>query len=478
MKRISYVLILLTIVFAINSHAQNPNDALRLSEPGIISNAGLLSMGNSGIAYNAGFSSGLSNPAVFALTKNGLFSAGFYYNDMQNDITFMDNKSNYSKSSNHLSQIGFVIPVPTFRGSMAFALGYNRVKDFNNTVQFDGFNSGGTSLIQDLTFANDDLAYDLNLSYGIFDGDEWLYDETIIDGNLNQSGSIIDMGGIDTWNLSGAVEFARNLFVGVTLNIHSGSFRRDKEYFEDDSQNKYQGETSPGVESTDFQAFSIYETIDWDISGWDMKLGMLYKFNPYSQFGATIKLPTQYTIDEEYSVEALSDFGGGIGYSIDPSVSRIEYDIKTPFELGVGFAYGIAGVSLSAQATLIDYTQMEFSDGLDAVSRNSNNRIIADEFRTVLNYNLGAEYYLHYPKIRLAAGFMMQPSPYKNDGSEFDKKYLTLGAGFIANKSLSFNVAYVHGWWETYGDNYGFNESRTFQDVSRDKVVFTIAYGI
>jgi hypothetical protein len=478
MKRISVLIIHLTLICIFSIQAQNPNDALRLSEPGIISNAGLLGMGNSGIAYNAGYSSGLENPAVFALTKRGLFSAGFFYNSLDNNVSFINNNTDLTQSSNHLSQISVAIPFPTRRGSMVFALGYNRIKDFNNSVNFNSFNSNNTSLIQDLTSLNDDLAYDLGLSYGVFNNDQWQFDETIFEGNLNQSGSIIDKGGIDTWNLSGAVEFARNLFVGATLNIYSGSFRRDKEYFEDDTRNLYQGETSPGIASNDFQSFSLYETIDWDLSGWDAKLGLLYKFNRFSQFGATIKLPTSYTIDEKYAVEAYSDFANNIAYSIEPSVSRIEYDIQTPFELGLGIAYGIAGVSISAQATLIDYTQMEFSDGLDAVSRNSNNRLISDQFRTVVNYSFGAEYYLPFPKIRVAAGFMMQKSPYKNDGSEFDRKYLTLGAGFIANRYLSFNVAYVHGWWETFGDNYGFNESRTFQDLSRDKLVFTLAYGI
>jgi hypothetical protein len=77
-------------------------------------------MGNSGIAYNAGFSSGLVNPAVFALTKNGLFSAGFFYNNLENKISFVNSNSNFSNSSNHLSQIGFVIPFPHGEGKYGF----------------------------------------------------------------------------------------------------------------------------------------------------------------------------------------------------------------------------------------------------------------------------------------------------------------------------------------------------------------------
>ncbi len=477
MKQAVKLFIMISILGTGSLLAQNPNDALRLSEPDVLSDARNLGMGNTNISFDGSFSSGVFNPAVFALAEKSVISGGFFYNNFDNDVTFQNSQSNFSNSSNHLSQFGIAVALPTLKGSMVFALGYSKMKDFNNIVKFDGFNGSNTSMIQDLTSVNDDIAYDLNLSYPIFDGDQWLYDETIINGNLNQSGTIIDKGGIDNWNLSGAVEIARDLFVGAALNIYSGSFTRERDYYEDDTHDRYSQPTSPDYLSTDFQTFHFSEQIDWDLSGWDMKFGLVYNFDRSSKFSAVIKLPTQYTITEDYIVEAYSDFAD-ISYSIEPYVSEIEYDIKTPFELAGGYSYSIAGLTLAGQAKLVDYTQMEFSEGLTISHRSDNNRLIKENFRTVLDYSVGAAYELPYPEVTLRAGFIYSPSAYKNDPSEFDKKYLTLGVGFVASKVLAIDLAYVHGWWQTYGDNYGVDVSRTNQEIARNNVVLSLSYGI
>ncbi|MBN1300849.1 MAG: hypothetical protein JW995_06505 [Melioribacteraceae bacterium] len=478
MKRlIKYSLV--AVLFTGLVSAQNPNDALRLSESGIFTNASILAMGNSGIALGGDYGSGLLNPASFALSKKAQLTGGFFYNTLENNVTFFSNQTNFSNNSNHFSQFGLIIPMPAKRGSMVFAAGYSRVKDFNNTVRFDGFNPGNNSMIQNLTWNNDDIAYDLYLSFGVFDfNDNWLYDSTIVDGMLNQSGSIIDKGGIDSWNLSGAVEIAKNLFFGATLNIYSGTFKREREYYEDDTRNYYTGPLVTDGFSENFESFEFREAIDWDLVGWDVKFGLLYRINRFSQFGASIKLPTHYTIREDYYVNASSYFGNSVVYSIDPYISEIEYDITTPFELSGGLAYEIAGLKAAGQLTLVDYTQMEFSEGLSASQRVDNNRLINENFRSVVSYSIGAEYNIPFFDMKIRAGFINLPSAFKNDPSEFDKKYLTAGIGFVASSVLGIDITYVHGWWKTYGDNYGVDESRTYQDITRNNLLVTFTYGI
>ncbi|MDZ7765407.1 MAG: hypothetical protein U5K00_13430 [Melioribacteraceae bacterium] len=55
-------------------------------------------------------------------------------------------------------------------------------------------------------------------------------------------------------------------------------------------------------------------------------------------------------------------------------------------------------------------------------------------------------------------------------------KYVTGGIGIMPNKTLSLDFAYAHGWWKNYGDNYGFNVSRTFQDISTNNFIVTLKY--
>jgi long-subunit fatty acid transport protein len=71
---------------------------------------------------------------------------------------------------------------------------------------------------------------------------------------------------------------------------------------------------------------------------------------------------------------------------------------------------------------------------------------------------------------------MYYPSAFKGDQSDFDKKYVTAGIGFATDKNLSINIAYAHGWWNDFGDNYGSNLSRTFQEVSVNNLMFTVSF--
>ena len=63
-----------------------------------------------------------------------------------------------------------------------------------------------------------------------------------------------------------------------------------------------------------------------------------------------------------------------------------------------------------------------------------------------------------------------------NLSSNFGKKYLTGGIGFLADETFAIDVAYAHSWWKTYGDNYGTNLSRVDQDIAADKMLVTFSY--
>lgn len=471
MKKISNFLIMLLVLFVTTSHSQTINDALRLAFPGLGSSARALGMGNAYNALSYDYSGSLFNPAGLGTASNLEFSGSFIYNSLDNNTDFFGTQSDFTNNSTNLSQVGFVFPMPTAQGSLVFGLGFNQSKNFNSAVKFDGFNDGNTSMIQSL-LGFGDVSYQLYLT-------DTTGTQTPINGRLNQSGDIIDEGKLNNWALSGAIEVAKGVFVGGTLNIISGNYKSDRRYYEDDTRNIYNSSvwTDPSEPFTaDFQSFYVNDVLDWDISGWDFKFGLLYRFPQFIKIGATIKFPTQYTIKEKYYVEARSEFGTGTSVDMDPILNEIEYDITTPYEFTGAIAYEIAGLTLSAEGTFIDYTQMEFGDGLDAGLVSQNNRDIKSVFRSVLNYNVGLEYKLPYPFVSLRGGFIMQPSAYDNDPSEFNRKYFTAGIGLMPNKTLSLDLAYARGWWQNIGDNYGVNDSRTYQDITTDNFVMTIKY--
>ncbi|HHM23866.1 MAG TPA: hypothetical protein ENJ23_02365, partial [Bacteroidetes bacterium] len=48
----------------------------------------------------------------------------------QNQTTYFGNPSSEETSNTQFQSVGFVFPVPTYRGSLVFSLGYNKVASF------------------------------------------------------------------------------------------------------------------------------------------------------------------------------------------------------------------------------------------------------------------------------------------------------------------------------------------------------------
>jgi long-subunit fatty acid transport protein len=427
-------------------------------------------MGNAFVALSNDFSASVFNPAGFGLINRMELVGGLNYNLFKNNTSFFNQNTNVSNENQmKVNDFGIVLPFPTTQGSFVLAFGYNQVKDFNKVLGFSGYNGGNNSYIQDLTSYNDDIAFKLALSYPIYDSNnKYLNDVTLISGKLNQSGKILQGGSLNSWTFSGSLEIQQDLFVGATLNIYSGAFNKTRDYSEEDFNNvyPYSVRLDPAEpNSADFQSFRFRDIIDWDISGAGLKLGALYKMENNITVGATIKIPTTFTIKESYYVSAASRFAVG-NFNYSPSAERLEYKISTPAEFSAGISYSRNNLTLSGSATMIDYSKMKFENGSDIGATADKNADIVDFMRSVVNLNAGFEYILSNNKIAIRGGFMFMPSPFKDDPADFNKKFATAGVGYYFTKSASINFAYVYGWWKDVGDNYGFNVSRTFQDVN------------
>ncbi len=475
LKKYGFLILSFSIIISFNnSVAQNANDALRLATPGLGSNARALGMGDAYIGLSDDASAAFFNPAGFGLLKKMEISGNLSYLSYKNNTTFFNNETNASNSNTKLNRISFAFPVPTIQGSLVFGLSYHTEKNYTARMKFDGFNNTNMSYINYLLLPPNPsgIPYDLGLASS--------NDITTIHGSLNQSGDILSSGSLNYWTFSGAIEISKNVFIGANINIATGKYTNNNDYYEDDTHNLYQGLTDPtDSTTTDFQTFYLNRVLNWDISGWNAKLGIIYQLNDNARFGVTVQFPKNFTIKEDFSVNGYGQFGSGYTYQDNNIYSdNVQYDITTPYELAGGFSWNYKGLILSGQATLIDYSQTQFSngDGLDASQIADINKNIKDQLTSVFNYNLGVEYTVPETGLRLRGGFFVQPSAYSGDPSKYDKKYVTVGFGFLTDQSVGFDFAYAHGWWQNFGDNYGSNLSRTYQDITDNQFFFTAIY--
>lgn len=467
------------IFFSVQIKAQNYNDVLRLSEGSIITNARFLGMGNSANSFSNDLIAGFFNPAGISLLRKGEIDFSFNSNSFTNDASFFNVLSKSKNTSSRFSQVGVVLPVPTSRGSLSFAFGYNITQDFNRVLNFTGFNYGNNSMIQDLTDYNDDIAYNLALSYPLYDkNNKYIKDTTLVNGHLNQSGEINNKGKISNWYFTAGIEIDKDVFLGGSINIMSGEFYKVRDYWERDTKDFYSTNLllDPAEpKSSDFQEFYFRDRLNWSLSGYEFKLGLISKINENINVGLAVRFPQVFSVKENYSVYATSKFKNAFWEDNVPE-SKVEYDITTPYEYSGGISYKNNNLLLSLDAKLIDYASAEFSFGFDKNERLDKNKEINNLFTSVVNLNAGGEYFVPNLKLTLRAGFMYKPSAFKDDPSDFDKKFITLGAGYKLSKKLNFDIAYAYGWWKDFGDNYGSNLSRVYQDIKIGNLLTTIKY--
>ena len=48
----------------------------------------------------------------------------------------------------------------------------------------------------------------------------------------------------------------------------------------------------------------------------------------------------------------------------------------------------------------------------------------------------------------------------------------------ILANMFTVDVAYAYGWWKDFGDNYGVNVSRTFQDITVNNLIVNFSVNL
>lgn len=340
-----------------------------------------------------------------------------------------------TSASNDFSGLGTIAvayPVKTLQGSLVFAAGYNRVKDFNGRFTVNGYSD-------------------------ILQGD--------------YTGESIEEGGLGIFSLAGAVDVSPNVSIGAAIDIWNGSYTRTNHQLLNDTSELYSQLDITGV--------------DDDITGVSFKPAFLY-FEDNVRFGGYVRLPMTFHIDERNYAEGYVREDGGyfqLYETIDPSspfndinsLDRMSYRIEAPMQLGFGIALGRPGkTTVAFDASYENWEQAELKLPSDYIQEPN---YFLDKYRSSLSWNVGVEQPLPFMNAVVRAGYMYHPVTFKGPRGTGDpvisvtndRDYLTLGFGAQFDPSFRFDAGYTRGFWST-------EENPRTDEETRSSFIFAVTY--
>ena len=212
--------------------SQSAFDAVRIVQDEIGFGARALGMGGAYTAVANDYSAIYWNPAGLADISNSEFFGELSHLNFKNEATFANVLTSDSDNYTRLRSLGLAIPLPTRQGSFVLALGYNRVRDYDQNLLFSGYNS-----------KTNDLAFEIDDSLRYFDR------------NVQQTEQIIDEGGLKQWSFAAAIALSPNFTAGLSANIYRGQDEYLFSFIQEDVDNLY------NVFPADFDSYQLNQKL-------------------------------------------------------------------------------------------------------------------------------------------------------------------------------------------------------------------------
>ena len=306
------------------------------------------------------------NPAGLVQVQDREVHVAFLRNGVANDSELYGTPSSSELSNTRFGSLGFVYPYPVYRGSLVFAAGFNRVKDFDWSLREQGF------------VAADSLSFDNRFSH---------------EGELAMT------------SVAAAVDVSPSISLGVAASLVSGEDEAVNEFESIDSEDYFLERrfTARDVFSDDYQ------------TTYQVTLGAMVR-SPVARFGATVG--TGPTHEVRYTLKAPPDAGwNSIEYD-DGSVVQTpneqikdSYKISLPLEFGVGASLRpVQGLLLAIGIHVAEWTQTEYR-GKDESEVRANTSF-ESQYRDGTRYHFGVEWQVPVVALDLRAGYYIDPLPF------------------------------------------------------------------
>lgn len=452
MKKYFFVIVFLCPVLAFS---QDMVDALRYSSTQIQGTARAGGMGNAFGALGGDFTAVGINPAGVAIYRSGELAFTPTFGQTSVDGIYLNSKVNESKYNFSFNNISYVAVLKNSSNEGAgvvninLGVGYNRLKDFNMNRLASGRNSGGSILDHITENANngnwsdfyEELAWKTDVL--LFDEDNKVYWNDLMDSGYGHSQRKLmeTRGSIDEYTFSVGLNLNHRLYIGASLGIQDIYYKEISQLFEQDVNGDI-----PYFDDLEFRS-----SLRTSGTGYNGKVGVIFKPNNTLRLGASIQTPTFFRLHDNFETAMFTnltyDDGPGSYEEYSPYLNY-DYDLETPLKATLSGAMILGKKGLvSLDYEFIDYSTAKLRSGGDGETFYNENQDIAEAYKAVGNLRIGGEYRLT-ENVSARAGYELYPSAFSSEAfgatqpnSKEDFTVYSAGIGFKQGGFL-FDIAY------------------------------------
>jgi opacity protein-like surface antigen len=384
-----------------------------------------------------------------------------------------------------LGDIVFVYNFPTTQGKLTIGGGYSQSHDYNRALSGHGFNGITTITDSYASLPQDDplnqAAYNAYAIDDVVDADgNYIKSKSIFRflpagesyRGINQHFNLTERGVLGEFSAFIATELVKNLMVGASIGVISGSYAYKRPFLEIDAENNYDSDNfidsnDDGTYDTDIDQILSKDKINDSFTGFSARLGVVYQVSPHFNIGVGYQFKNVLHIDDKYGTHIKTTMDNGVVFR-NKELGEYKYKVVRPARLNVGItAKNDAGFTISASEQYVAYSNahIKFNELSSASAQNGINNYIADNLNDVFNLRLGLAYKVSdafTPRISYA----YYPSPTESPDSKasfqsfrwIPRSVFGVGrkgrhfysAGFSADLSggVVFNAAAQLGMWD------------------------------
>lgn len=488
------------------------NDALRFSQTRFGGTARFQGLAGANTALGGDATAAFINPAGLGLLRKSEMTFSFTGNSANTQSAFLGETTSAGKLNLNLNHLGLHWATDrggesTVRGS-AFAVTMTRNNDFAELINYRGTNDRNSIVdyfldrtdgrvpwselddeLRNGIFSLEGLAYATYLINPFF-GDNTTrnsYESFVPLAPTVQAENIRRSGAQSQWNVAYGLNIKDKLYLGAGIGIAVLRYAQDKSYTENVINSTA---PLPGGQRLPLNRLELTEKNRQNGTGINANIGVIVRPTDFFRIGASVTAPTVYRITDIYEAELavlynnypFTEFRNGqpvirvlSNERARTNVIESRYTMRTPMRIngGAAFFLGKRGF-LTADAEIVDYSSVRFSNPNTEFSFAGDNATISSIYRNAVNLRLGGE--ARFGNYRLRGGYAFYQNPMRDGSDNRSRSFITFGGG-MRKQDFFLDAAVITSFFESQYRVYRLPQNEPVVNMSSSRIGLTLTAG-